>query len=56
MAKIYWRRIKAGGRFYADVPTDKLKAEVKELAAQDVVDGVITVEEYKNFIGENYLD
>ena len=56
MGKIYWRRIKAGARSYADVPTDKLKAKIKELAVQDVKDGVITVEEYKNFIGEDYLD
>lgn len=54
MAKIYWRRIKAGTRFFDDVPTDKLKAEIKELAKADVADGVITAEEYEQFIGEVY--
>ena len=54
MAKIYWRRIKAGTRFYKDVPTDTLKAEIKELAAKDVADGEITVEQYKELIGEDY--
>lgn len=54
MAKIYWRRIKAGTRFYEDVPTDKLKAEIKELAKADVAKGEITVEEYEQFIGEAY--
>ena len=54
MAKIYWRRIKAGTRFYNDVPTDKLKEEIKELAKQDVKDGTITVEQYAELIGEDY--
>lgn len=55
MAKIYWRRIKAGTRFYADVPTEALKAEIKVLAQQDVEDGVITAEEYMELIGEEYI-
>lgn len=54
MAKIYWRRIKAGTRFYKDVPTDKLKEEIKALAMQDVADGEITAEQYAEFIGEEY--
>ena len=54
MAKIYWRRIKAGTRFFADVPTDALKTEIKELAKQDVVNGEITAETYKELIGEDY--
>lgn len=54
MAKIYWRRIKAGTRFYKDVPTEELKAEIKQLALQDVADGVITDEEYEELIGEVY--
>ena len=52
MAKIYWRRIKAGTRFYKDVPTDTLKAEIKELAKQDVIAGVITEAQYTELIGE----
>lgn len=55
MAKIYWRRIKAGTRFYKDVPTDTLKAEIKGLAAQEVAKHEITVEQYKEFIGEEYI-
>lgn len=55
MAKIYWRRIKAGTRVYADVPTDGLKAEIKELAKADVRSGEITAERYKELIGEDYI-
>lgn len=55
MAKIYWRRIKAGTRFFADVPKEELKDEIRELAKADVVDGVITAEEYEQFIGEAYV-
>ena len=54
MAKIYWRSIKRGARAFDDIPTDKLKAEVKELAMQEVADGIITAEEYKTYIGEDY--
>ena len=54
MAKIYWRRIKAGTRFFADVPKESLKEEIKELAKQDVADGEITPERYKKLIGEDY--
>ena len=54
MAKIYWRRIKAGTRFYEDVPTAALKAEIKELAKTDVENDVITAEEYEKLIGEAY--
>lgn len=54
MAKIYWRRIKAGTRFYYNVPTDSLKEEIKLLARQDVISGVISESEYKELIGEDY--
>lgn len=54
MAKIYWRRIKAGTRFFEDVPTEALKAEIKELAKADVVKGEITAEQYLALIGEEY--
>ena len=54
MAKIYWRRIKAGTRSYDDVPTKVLKDEIKELAQQDVKNGVITTERYAKLIGESY--
>lgn len=55
MAKIYWRRIKAGTRFFADVPKDELKAEIIELAKTDVMSGEITAEEYEQLIGEAYV-
>ena len=55
MAKIYWRRIKAGTRFFADVPGEALKDEVKVLAKQDVVDGIISAEQYYKLIGEEYI-
>ena len=54
MAKIYWRRIKARTRFFADVPTEKLQDEIRELAKADVESGEITAEQYKEFIGEEY--
>ena len=54
MAKIYWRTIKRGTRTFADIPTVKLQAEVKALAMQEVADGVITAEQYKEFIGEDF--
>lgn len=54
MAKIYWRRIKAGTRFFADVPTDALKNEIKELAKADVASGEISAEQYAELIGETY--
>lgn len=54
MAKIYWRRIKAGTRFYHDVPSVELKGEIRILAAQDVANGVITEDQFKTLIGEDY--
>lgn len=53
MAKIYWRTIKRGTRTFADIPAH-LHDEVKELAKQDVVNGEITAEQYKELIGEEY--
>ena len=52
MAKIYWRRIKAGTRFFADVPSDKLKSEIKALAQADIEGGIISPEQHKALIGE----
>lgn len=53
MAKIYWRTIKRGTRTFEDCPKN-LQDEIKELAKQDVLDGVITEEEYQKYIGEAY--
>lgn len=54
MAKIYWRRIKAGTRFFNDVPKEELKEEIRELAKLDVENHIITVKEYEQYIGEAY--
>ena len=53
MAKIYWRTIKRGTRTFASIP-ESMKAEVKALALEEVQNGVISAEEYKQFIGEEY--
>ena len=54
MAKIYWRTIKRGARTFNDVPAN-LQEEVRAIAKQEVVDGIISVEDYKTFIGEDYV-
>ena len=54
MAKIYWRTVKRGTRTFAECPAN-LQAEIKELAKQDVVDGVISEDMYKQYIGEDYV-
>lgn len=53
IAHIYWRKVKAGDRTYESVPTPK-KDEVLQLAKSDVVNGVITVEEFEQYIGIPY--
>lgn len=54
MAKIYWRTIKRGTRSFADLPNESMKEQVKALAMQEVADGVISAEQYKELIGEEY--
>ena len=54
MAKIYWRTIKRGTRSFADLPNEKMKEQVKALAMQDVADGELSAEQYKELIGEDY--
>lgn len=53
IAYSYWRRIKAGGRAFNSIPAN-VKDDVRILAQIDVADGVITADEYKEFIGEDY--
>lgn len=53
IAYSYWRRIKAGSRTFESVHAS-VKDDVRTLAQMDVQDGVITAEEYKNFIGEDF--
>lgn len=54
IAKIYWRTIKRGSRTFESIKDETVKAEVKYLAQQDVVSGVITADEYEQYIGETY--
>lgn len=51
MAKIYWRTIKRGARTFAEVPAE-LKDAVKEIAKQEVEQGIISQEMYNKLIGE----
>lgn len=53
IAHSYWRRIKAGARTYESVP-DSVKEDVRILAQTDVAEGVISAEDYKSYIGEEY--
>ena len=53
IAYSYWRRIKDGARTFDSVP-DSIKEDVKTVAKEDVVNGVITADEYKTLIGEDY--
>ena len=53
MAKIWHNRILAGTRTFEEVP-QTWKSQVKTLFRADVVNGVITAEEYEGIIGEPY--
>lgn len=53
IAHSYWRSIKRGNRTFESIP-ENLKDDVRTLAKADVADGVITEEEYANYIGEAY--
>jgi hypothetical protein len=53
IAYSYWRSIKRGNRTFDSVPSN-VKDDVRTLAREDVENGVITAEEYKEYIGENY--
>lgn len=53
IAHSYWRTIKRGGRTFESIPKS-VKEDVRTLAQADVISGVITQEEYKNYIGEDY--
>ena len=53
IAHSYWRRIKDGARTFESVPAS-VKDDVRTLAQTDVRNQVITAEEYKGFIGEDY--
>lgn len=55
MAKIWHNRILAGTRTYDEVPAT-WKAQVKVLFKADVVNGVISAEEYEVIVGEAYTE
>ena len=46
IAKVYWRRIKAGTRTFSSIKGDDVKAEVLYLAQQDLAKGVITQDQF----------
>lgn len=56
IAHSYWRSIQRvdSGRTFADIP-ESVKEDVRSLAQIDVAKGVITPEDYKNYIGEEYI-
>ncbi len=53
IAAAYWRKVKSGERTYESVPASKA-GEVLELAKTDVVNGVVTAEDFYNLIGTAY--
>lgn len=53
IAHSYWRSIKNGNRTYESIPAT-VKADVLILAKTDVANGVITTEEYAQYIGQPY--
>lgn len=54
IAQSYWRLIKKNKKTF-DGLDDNMKTLVRELAAADVVDGVITAEDYAQYLGEEYM-
>lgn len=53
IAHSYWRSIKRGTRTFESIP-ESVKDDVRTLAQTDVVEGVITPEQYEQYIGEPY--
>ena len=52
IAHSYWRSIKRGNRTFGSIP-DSVKDDVRTLAQSDVQDGIITPEQYKQYISTN---
>lgn len=50
IAHIYWRSIKNGDRDFAGIP-DKIKDDVRSVAYDEVLDGIISQDEYDKLIG-----
>ena len=55
IAHSYWRSIERGTRTFESIP-DSVKDDVRTLAQSDVQEGVITAEQYEQYIGEPYAD
>lgn len=53
IAHSYWRRIKDGARTFKATPAN-VKDDVRYLAQEDVRGGVITEDQYKTLIGEDF--
>lgn len=53
IAHSYWRSIKRSARAFENIP-DSVKDDVRTLAQADVQEGVITIEQYEQYIGETY--
>ena len=53
IAYSYWRSIKRGKRTFGSIP-DSVKDDVRTLAQANVLAGVITPEQYEQYIGEHY--
>ncbi len=53
IAHSYWRAIKRGVRTFESVKAE-VKEDVRSLAQTDVKNGVITEDDYANYIGESY--
>ena len=53
IAHSYWRSIKRGNRTFESIP-ESVKEDVRTLAQADVENGVISADEYKQYIGEEY--
>lgn len=53
IAKIWRNRIEAGTQQFSDCPA-RYKAQVLTLMRQDVVDGIITAEQFEELTGQPY--
>ena len=53
IAHSYWRRIKAGARSFKDIP-ESVKSDVRQLAAEELLAGTISRDEYNRLIGTDF--
>lgn len=53
MAKIWRNQIIAGNKTFEECP-QRYKAKVLEIMRQDVVDGIITAEQFEELTGQPY--